>query len=100
MGVTLGRLGIAYSEFLILSPREFLVILDAFNRTAFDKYKREMEDKRFWHVANMNFQMSRENQITDPKRWLRFDWETLEIKLLTAEEAENKIEIMSNAWGI
>jgi len=85
---------------MTITPREFLVILDAFNRNAFEKYKREMEDKRFWHVANMNFQLPTEKQYTDPKMWMKYDWETIEVHLLTDEEIESKMEKMSKAWGV
>ena len=98
--MALSRLKLAYADFLAITPREFLVILDAFNRNEFEKYKRDQEDKRFWHVANMNFQLPTEKQYTDPKQWMPFAWETSNVKVLTDEEIESKIEVMSKAWGI
>lgn len=59
-----------------------------------------MEDKRFWHVANMNFQLPTEKQYTDPKTWYKFAWETIDTKVLSDEEIEQKIEKMSKAWGV
>jgi len=91
----------SFRDFRYITPRQFFLKLDGYHERIESEYKTEMEIKRFYHVAYMNFNLPTGKQYKSDIDWHKFPWEKQkQVEVLTNEQIDEQIEKMSKAWKI